>query len=340
MISMKVSAPAILISILLFSCNTREKTPDVSNIEINLSVDRFEKNLFDTTANNLFTYIGKLQAKDPSFTATFLAAILNVDPLWTADTAANYVNDFIRAYRPVYDSAEKIFNDFTTYENQIKKGLQFVKYYFPGYRVPHRLITYIGPVDGYGDIIADDALIIGLQHHLGKNFHLYKSALVQETYPEYVSNRFEPDYIVVNCINNIANDLYPEKAIDKPMVTQMVEKGKRLYLLSKFLPGTEEYKLIGFTKKQLEDAYLHESVIWDLFVKNNYLQLTDKNVIKNYIGESPKTPELGEGAPGNIGSFAGWQIVKKYMQKNAATSLQQLLNLDTEVIFQQSKYKP
>ncbi len=337
---MRVAIIAVLFSSFIFSCNNPEKIPDVSTIKINLTTDRFERHLFDTTSKNFFTYLLKLQNNNPSFTTTYLTNILNVDPSWPTDTAAAYVNGFIKAYRPVYDSAEKLFTNFTPYENEIKKGLQFVKYYFPDYKVPGKLITYIGPADGYGDILSDDALIIGLQHHLGKNFYLYKSALVQETYPEYVSNRFEPEYIAVNCMSNIVNDLYPEKADDKPLVNQMVEKGKRLYLLSKFLPGTEEYKLIGFTKKQMEDAYSHEVVIWNLFVKNSYLQVTDKNIIKNYIGDSPKTPELGDGAPGNIGSFAGWQIVKKYMQKNAATTLRQLITLDAEQIFQEARYKP
>jgi hypothetical protein len=141
-------------------------------------------------------------------------------------------------------------------------------------------------------------------------------------------------------MNNIVNDLYPEKVNDKSLVIQMIEKGKRLYLLSKFLPKTEEYKLIGYAEKQLVDAYEHEAVIWDLFVKNEYLQITDKNIIKNYIGESPKTQELGEGAPGNIGSFSGWQIVKKFAKKNESLTLQQLMNTDPEIILQQAKYKP
>ena len=32
----------------------------------------------------------------------------------------------------------------------------------------------------------------------------------------------------------VKNDLYPEKINDKSLVIQMIEKGKRLYLLSKF----------------------------------------------------------------------------------------------------------
>lgn len=337
---MRVPVIAILISSFLFSCNNHEKAPDVSDIKINLVTDRFERKLFDTTSNNLANYISKIQSNDPSFTASYLGTILNVDPAWPVDSAADYVNGFIKAYRPVYDTAEKVFKDFSPYENEIKKALQFVKYYFPAYKLPEKVITYIGPADGYGDILAAEGLIVGLQHHLGKNFSLYKSALVQETYPEYISNRFEPDYIVVNCMNNIVNDLYPEKSDDKPLVDQMIEKGKRLYLLSKFLPGTDEYKLIGFTQQQLKDTYAHEAVVWNLFIRNAYLQITDKNIIKNYIGENPKTPELGEGAPGNMGAFAGWQIVKKYMQKNAATTLPQLMALDAETIFQGAKYKP
>ena len=198
----------------------------------------------------------------------------------------------------------------------------------------------MGPADGYGDILTDEALIVGLQFHLGKDFSLYKTRLVQDTYPAYLSNRFEPSYIVVNCMNNIVNDLYPEKVNDKSLVIQMIEKGKRLYLLSKFLPKTEEYKLIGYTEKQLVDAYEHEAVIWDLFVKNEYLQITDKNIIKNYIGESPKTQELGEGAPGNIGAFTGWQIVKKFAKKMESLTPQQLMNTDPEIILQKAKYKP
>jgi hypothetical protein len=123
-------------------------------------------------------------------------------------------------------------------------------------------------------------------------------------------------------------------------VQQMVEKGKRLYLLSKFAPATEEEKLIGYTKEQLTEAYKHEKNIWDLFVQNNLLQTNDENVIKNYIGESPKTQELGDASPGNIGSFAGWQIVKKYMEKNPELTLQKLMITDNDTIFQAAKYKP
>lgn len=328
------------ICLLLFSCSNGDKTPDVSGVTIPLSTGRFEKDLFGMDTANFAAQLDQLQAKYPSFGENFLTTILNTDPKWTPDSTARYVRGFIQAYRPVYDSAEKLFTDFTPYEKDIKKGLQFVKHYFPAYKVPSKVITYIGPLDGYGDILSDDAIIIGLQHHLGANFSLYKSELVQTTYPEYISARFEPSYIAVNSMKNIVLDMFPEKLEDRSLVQQMVEKGKRLYILSKVLPSVDEYKLIGYTKQQLADCYAHEQAIWDLFVQNNFLQTTDNNIIKNYIGEGPKTQELGDASPGNIGSFAGWQIVKKYMQKNPSVTLPELMAADAEVIFEQAKYKP
>lgn len=331
---------SLLLATLLFSCGQQKKTPDVSDIRVDLTVHRFEKDLFSLDTNKLAPQLDQLIAKYPSFGENFLSTILNTDPHWSADSATAYVKGFITAYRNVYDSAERVFADFDPYVAEIKKGIRFLTYYFPNYKAPANIITYIGPLDGYGDILSEDALIIGLHHHIGKNFSMYNLPWVQQVYAGYISNRFEPAYIAVNCMKNIVLDIYPEKTEDQSLVIQMVENGKRLYVLSKLLPATEEYKLIGYTEDQLKKCYKNEAVIWNLFAQNNLLQVTDNNITKNYIGEGPKTQELGEESPGNIGSFAGWQIVKKYMNKYPETKLPQLLNTPAETIFQEAKYKP
>ncbi|MFZ1529046.1 MAG: hypothetical protein WAT19_09865 [Ferruginibacter sp.] len=329
----------LLLLILFISCNNK-KAPDVSNIKIDLKTERFDQDFFKIDSNQVAAQLDPVIAKYPSFGENFLTTILNMDPRWQGDTAANYVKGFLNAYYPVYDTAQKVFKDFSPYEKEIKQGLQYVKHYFPNYKTPSKIITYIGPLDGYGDILDTDALIIGLQHHLGKDYSMYKQEWVRQTYPDYISNRFTPGHIAANSMKNIVLDMFPEKNEDKSLLIQMVEKGKRLYVLQQLLPQTDEYKLIGYTEKQLKDSYAHEASIWNLFVQNNFLQTLDYNIIKNYIGESPKTQELGEASPGNIGSFAGWQIVKKYMDKNPDTKLDQLITLDAEQLFNAAKYKP
>ncbi len=336
----RLSISLLTVILFLSSCND-DKAPDVSGIQVKLSTERFEKKLFDTTAPSLAVYLEQLQSADPSFLMTYLRKILGADPRWPADTTASYVNGFITAYKTIYKDSEKKVPDFSKYEKAIKYSLQLVKYYFPNYKAPEKIYTYIGPADGYRTIIADEGLLVGLQSYLGKDHPLYKTAMVNQFYPEYIAQRFEPEYIPVDCIKTIVDtDLYPEKESDRPLVDQMVEKGKRLYILQKLLPATDEYMLIGYKPEQLKDCYKHEALIWDMFVKNSLLQTSDKDLAKNYIDEGPKTQELGEGAPGNIGSFAGWQIVKKYMEKNPETTLQQLAALDDETIFQTAKYKP
>jgi hypothetical protein len=258
---------SMLIFFCIFSCNSKNNTPDVSNIKVPLKVQRFEEAFFSLDSNDIMPQLDKLLADYPSFGKNFIIDILGVDPRWSNDTTAKYLKSYIDYSKTIYDTAQKYFKDFSPYEKQIKKGLQFVKYYYPTYKTPSNVITFIGPADGSGDGIGDDFLSVGLQAHLGKDFPLYKTDMVQQIYPAYVTARFTPDYIAVNCMKNIVNDMYPDKTEDKRLLIQMIENGKRLYLLSKFLPETAEYKLIGYTNEQLKDCYAHEAAIWDLFVQ-------------------------------------------------------------------------
>ena len=52
----------------------------------------------------------------------------------------------------------------------------------------------------------------------------------------YISRRFKPDYIPVNCAKNIIDDLYPDESKTSALIDQMVDKGKRLYVLDLLTP--------------------------------------------------------------------------------------------------------
>jgi hypothetical protein len=241
-----------------------------------------------------------------------------------------------------------MFPDLRNYEQDIVDGLKHVKYYFPSYRLPQKLITFIGPMDayfegstgGYGDVITSEGLAVGLQLHLGKNFSMYTSEMGLALFPSYISRKFAPEYIPVNCMKNIVDDIFPEQNTDKTLVEQMVEKGKRLYILDKLMPAVSDTLKIGYTTGQLAGCRKNEGMIWTYFVKNGLVYNNDPSLIKNYVGESPATPEFGEGAPGNIGLFVGWQIVKKFMEENEQTTLPVLMQTDPRKLFEASKYRP
>lgn len=334
-------------SILLFSCKSH-KGPDVSGIHVSLTTERFEKDFFAIDTNDILGSLNSLHKKYAGFIGDFSHILGLPSERDSAAKAMTLVKQFLRDYRPVYDSVEKKFPNLKEEEQQIIKGLQHVKYYFPDYALPAKLISFVGPMDAffqastatYGDAIVTDGLATGLQLHMGSDFSMYHSDMGLELYPVYISRKFTPEYIPVNAIKNVIDDLFPDQSSGKTLIEQMVEKGKRIYLTDQLMPETPDTLKIGYTAKQLKGCNENEGLIWNYFIKNSLVYNNDPSLISNYIGDAPNTPEFGEGAPGYIGLFVGWQIVKKYMDKHSSVSLTELMKTDPKAVFEQSGYRP
>ncbi|MFT4017133.1 MAG: hypothetical protein QM668_09245 [Agriterribacter sp.] len=337
-------------TLLLFfvSCKDGKQTPDVSGIKVNLQTQRFEKDFFSIDTNNVPASFPLLQRKYPVFFADFIQNILGLSVAEDGSKAEAAIKLFLRDYHIVKDTADKVFADFSKIENEVKQGIRFAKHYFPAYHAPEKIITFIGPLDAIfqtptgktGDVITQDALAVGLQLHLGSEASLYQSQAAQSLFPKYVSAKFSPQYIPVNCLKNIVDDIYPPNPNDKTLLDFCIDKGKRLYLLDKFMPETPDTLKIGYTANQLTGCYKNEGLIWSFLIQNNLLYNSDFLRIQSYVEEGPQTQELGEGSPGQISLFVGWQIVKKYMEKHPDTTLDALLKLDAKQILAESKYKP
>lgn len=339
---------------LLAACK-QKNVPDVSGIRVNLSLERFEQDFFAVDTNDLAQSLKKLSEKYPQFLTDFTVNILGLPPI--SDTSSGTflaIKQFIRDYRPVKDSADIVFKNIKPIQEQIQQSLQFTKHYFPDYQTPSRFITFIGPMDAYdeyslgyqGDVLTytregkPDALAAGLQLHLGNQFSIYHSEMGQALYPEYISRRFGPEYVAVNCMRAVIDGIYPERTVSRPLLESMIEKGKRLYVLDKIMPFTPDTLKIGYTARHLKGCYENEGRIWNFFVTNSMLLNSETSLQKNYLGEAPNTQELGQDSPGYIGLFVGWQIVKKFMAQNDTMSLSKLLQTSPRIIFEQSKYKP
>lgn len=327
---------SIAAAVLLLSCNSAQKTPDISAIDVPLSTIRFEQSLFTIDTLRLDVSLQKLAGQVPFFTQDFLYNILATSP----QTAVKDVPQFMRAYQSMYKQASTQFASIKTEEGAIKEGLKYVKYYFPAYKLPVKLITFIGPINSFGNIITIDALAIGLQMYLGKNDPLYVSEEGQSLYPIYVSRRFERSYMATNCMKNIMDDMFPLQDAGAPLCEQMVEAGKRLYFLKQVQPNTPDSIVTGYTAAQLEGCYKSEKDIWSFFVQNNLLFQKDPSLIGDYMTDGPKTAVFGDASPGFIGQFVGYQIVEAWLQKNKGLSLAKLMQTPAKIIFEQAKYKP
>ncbi|HEX5152634.1 MAG TPA: hypothetical protein VFW07_14385 [Parafilimonas sp.] len=310
----------------------------MSAIKIDVQLKRFDKDLFAADTNNIDASLNTLQQQYGSFLNDYLYNIMVLPP--QPDSVAQKIKMFLHDYRFVYDQTQADFKNFDDEFGQIKKGLQYVKYYFPSYKMPASVITFVGPVEGYANVLTESGLAIGLQLYLGRDFSVYHSEFITGVYPDYQQRRFEPAYIAVNSMKNIVSDIYPEKNGSDPLVYQMIDAGKRLYLLDHFLPQLADSLKTGYTQKQLDDCYDNEAAIWNYLVQNNLLFITNPIQTRDFMLDGPYTEIFGKNSPGFIGQFVGWQIVKKWMSAHEETMLPQLLNIPDKQIYDEAKYKP
>ena len=327
---------SIAATVLLLSCNSAQKKPDISAIDLPLTTIRYEQSFFGIDTLRLDASLQKLAGQEPLFTQDYLYNILGTTP----QTAAKDVPQFINAYQSLFKQTGTKFASIKSEEAAIKEGLKFVKYYFPDYKLPTKLITFIGPINSFGNIITIDALAIGLQMYLGKNDPIYLSEEGQRLYPVYVSRRFEPSYMTTNCIKNIRDDMFPLQDAGAPLCEQMVEAGKRLYFLKQILPTEQDSIVTGYTAAQLEGCYKSEKDIWSFFVQNNLLYQKDPSLIGDYMTDGPNTAVFGDDSPGFIGQFVGYRIVEAWLEKNKGLSLDKVMRTPAKIIFEQAKYKP
>lgn len=335
---MKELAASLIILTFIAGCGGHT-TPDVSNIPVYISIERFDKAFFETTdTNNVFAYTSKLLQQFPWFAGDFFTNILGLPPEAThkSDSA---VKMFYRITRPLYDSIAPKFEKTDELKKELTQAFKYVKYYFPAYQIP-RIVTYIGPLDAPGVAVTQHALAIGLQLFAGKDFSFYTSPEGQDLYPRYISRRFETEYITPNCMKAVIEDMFPDNSPGRTLIEQMVEKGKRWYLLDHFLPGTPDSLRTDYTQQQLKWCSTNEGQIWNFILRNNDIYTTEPEIIKNYIGEAPHTEGMPDSSPGNIGQWVGWQIVRAYTYKHPEVTPEALMKIDARQLFDEAKYKP
>lgn len=327
-------------SILIVSC-TSNKRVDVSNISLNVRVERFDQELTRLTPQNLSQKAPLLKLKYGNFYNDFMSRILGVGS--TADTA--YYKDLRtvlenKDYLELRKSVEAKYPDVNIAQNQLTEAFKHVRYYYPKQKLP-RLISFFSGFSVQTPI-GNDYMGIGLDMFLGSDSKFYPA--LRQSIPQYISNRFSPENITPRVIEGFAREeLFPEKDQDKSLLSKMINNGKILYFMDRIMPDIADSLKIGYTQKQLEWCQNYESSIWAYILENELLYETDYMKIQKYLTEAPFTPGIGnnsESAP-KLGVWVGWQIVRKYMDKNPETSLQQLMKeTEAQKILNEAKYKP
>ena len=304
----------------LFSCSNKKKNEiDISKINVNFSVKRYDVDFYNATKETL----PKVKNKYPYFF-----------PIeFTDSLALARIND--EDEQELFVETQKIYKDFSSKETQLKSLFKHVKYYNPKFKSPD-IITMLSNIDYKSRVIyADSLMLISLDVYLGKNHLFYTD------YPKYIKENNTKQHVVVDVANAIIEkQIYPSNK--RRFIDKMIYEGKKMYLLDLYLPNVSNQEKIGYSKDKLDWAAYNEEQTWMYFIDRKLLFSTDTKLNQRFLDDAPFSKfymEQDNLSPGKIGVWLGWQIVKSYMEHNDV-SLQELLKLDEDIIFQKSKYKP
>lgn len=326
--------------IALFGCQRSERV-DVSQIDLEINIERFDQALDSLNLTNIpdknerwkrqygafyYDYMRfMLEAGDPDDTASLIAVLSEV--IQTPDYAA------------LSQAVQSAYPTMTDYEKELTDAFKHIVYYFPDTNVP-RFISFMS---GFGvqTPIGEDYVGIGLDMFLGADSEFYPA--LRGSIPYYVSRRFTPDNVVPRVVEAFAREeLFPYTDAESHLLDQMVHHGKILYFMDRVLPGLPDSLKIGYTTAQMQWARNYERDIWAWFLSEELLYDYDFHRIQKHLGEAPFTPELGENnesAP-KLGVFLGWNIVRQYMDRNPDVTLPQLMAIDNgQAILDGSRYR-
>lgn len=329
--------------LVLAGCNNSDNHPDVSGIRVpDIHIERFDTAFFNLDSNRIKEGLYRLMQEYPDFTGDFVGNILGVGSLSdTSVMAFEATRQFLVSYLPIRDSLKAKYARLDWLEKELQQSFRYIKYYFPRYPLPRGVVAFIGPMDGPGVALTTNDLAIGLQSYAGRNFSFYLTGKGQDMYPGYISRRFEPEYIDANCMSALAEDIFPDSSDGRPLIEEMVIKGRYWWLAGKLMPDAPDSILTGYTQAQLDWCTKFEGEIWGFFLQNNAdLYTVDPDILKNYIGEGPTTLGMPAPSPGNIGAWVGRQIVRKYLQSHPDMKPADLMRVPARTIFDESKYKP
>lgn len=303
-----------------FSCSDKNESKiDVSKINIDFTIRRYDQDFYNATKKTL----PLIKEKYP-----YLFPKEFTDSL-------SFIKIMNENEQELFSETQKIYKDFISEETQLQSLFKHIKYFNKKFDAPN-VVTILSNIDYESRIIyADSLLLVSLDVYLGKNHPYYSD------YPNYIKENNSKEHIIVDVANAII-DKQILQSHKRRFIDKMIFEGKRMYLIDQYLPQVSDKEKIGFSTDKLNWAEANEMETWMYFVDRRLLFSTDSNLSKRFLENAPFSKfylEQDNNSPGKIGVWIGWQIVKSYMHYNDV-SLLELLKMDEDIIFQNSKYKP
>jgi hypothetical protein len=333
---MKHSLPFLLVSLFfLSSCGNEEEAgcafiPETSGIKVEMKLTSLSDSLASVSSKAALVKIldGHKILREFFFKRA----------QYPNDSA--FINELYKRFTNIHLDTlalevKRVFGDEEKLKAEFTQAFKNLKYYYPEIRAP-RIETVISgfETDMY---VSDSLIIVGLDYYLGKG------AKFRPNMYDYMLRQYNPENIVPSTmlIYGIDPRINHMDENNKTALADMVSYGKSFYFAKQMVPCTPDSVFIWYSSEEIKGAQENQDLIWARIIEDKLLYSTSHVLKQQYLGDRPKTAQVGADCPGRIAQWVGWQVVKSYIKEHPDRTLPDLMKSgNADKLFEESKYKP
>jgi hypothetical protein len=206
--------------------------------ELDITILRYDLDLFSLNVNNLAEEVKKLSGKYPP---SIIEPDIWNNPEQMAALKAYLQDTIILA---LHKDAEKAIN-FDIIFKELKTAFGYYKIYYPDDSIPV-IVTMLPGLDFSLPpvYLYDDFLFVNLDMYLGAENTYYQSTEI----PSYIAERCDPLYIPVDIFKKAIVYKHLARAPRNTLLEAMITEGKKLYFTEMIYPRLHERFIIGYSE--------------------------------------------------------------------------------------------
>jgi len=326
----------ISLFVLITSCSRDPLDVDVSGIDPDFRLHRFDIELFSIDQDSTERAIGQFYNRYGDFFDVYNVHILNIGPAsqrYYPTYLSMFINDPLN--QELYRYTRSVFSDMSEIEATLKQGFRHYRYYYPD-SIPPEVVTYISGFN-QGLFTVGKYVGVGLDQYLGRDCKYYDMMGIAD-YLQY--NKY-PDKIPSDVAYALATKLYPYNDSLDNVLNRMIHSGMLMYFTEALLPDSEDSILIGFKPDQMKWCRNNEQQMWTHLVEKKLLFSNDDLTIRKLVEYAPYTQLYTSESPGRPADWQGWQIVRAFARRHPEMKLPEIMAIrDYQTILRESRYNP
>lgn len=311
------------VAIIVPSCTNNPHKVDVTKVNVDIKVNRLDRDLFRSGQNDFNKINNELSIKYGDFYKAYLTDIINIgrptDPMISVQLEF-FVND--ATWQDTQQQIDKVFESHDQIKDELELAFRYHKYHFPEVEVPQ--IVFYNSGFNVGVYPMDQFLGVGLEWFLGADNPVIQR-LAPESFPQYLKDKLDRKYLAVNAVKGWVMVKHQNQLQKEDIINMMIFHGKMMYLLDVLFPDVSDEIKMNYTADNLGWCTKNEYNVWTYLIEQNVLYSASPKEIAGFFNDGPFTTGLSQESPARVGIWLGWQAVRQYMKKNPEVSLDELL---------------